>query len=409
MKQKLLVARLPMANGEGRAVVLYEEEEAVELYLTDPSESSLLNNIYLGHVAKVIAQAGGAFVRFQQGEEGFLPFGKIRQAVYKNKKKDQEICPEDELLVRVDTDALKTKKTGLSAELTINGKFLVISNGFHGIHFSKKLNAEEKEKIADFLKNANGQFGFIVRTSAVRAEEKELTDEAAALEEKLEKIIQYGVSRPWGTCLYRSPSIWMEKFHQLNLETGDQLVTDDPQVYEAALEEMKEAGKERLEHLKQVRFYEDKQLPLYRLYNLSTLLSRASEKKVWLKSGASIIIEQTEAFVCIDVNSSKAIQKKVSEEEFLKINLEAATEIARQIRLRRLSGTILIDFINMKKEESEKRLLTEFRRLTQRDHSSVKVVDITPLGIMELSRRKRGPSLQEQIALCRPDEKRKEE
>ena len=136
---------------------------------------------------------------------------------------------------------------------------------------------------------------------------------------------------------------------------------------------------------------------LYRLYNFSTIIDRALDKKVMMKSGAYLVIEQTEAFVSIDVNSGKKVNKKKDDEYIYKINLEAAGEAARQIRLRQLSGTILIDFINMKKSIFKEKLIETMKEHVKYDPVSTEVIDMTALGIMELTRKKRGRSLKEQL------------
>lgn len=398
MGQKLVIAGMPVAGEEKRVTALFENEEAVELYVSGMDETGLLNNIYLGHVTKVHAASNGAFVRFDGMQEGFLPLGRMRNPLFKTSKKTAELRPEDELLVRVENEAVKTKLPGLSTELVITGKYLVASSGFSGLHFSKKLSDADRDRLFGWLADAENPFGFIVRTAAAAAPENEIRREAASLAGELSDICRFGISRPAGTCLYRPAGIWIEKFRKLDFSEADTgVVTDDLLVYEELIRECQreEAGTADLQ--KRIRLYADPMLALYRLYRISSVMDKALSEKVWLKSGAFLVIEQTEAFVCIDVNSGKTDRKAEREALFYEINREAAKEAARQIRLRQLSGTILIDFINMKSKESEKRLKEEMERLTSRDSSAVNVVDITPLGIMELTRKKRGRSLAEQV------------
>ena len=146
-----------------------------------------------------------------------------------------------------------------------------------------------------------------------------------------------------------------------------------------------------------VRFYEDKLLPLSKLYRLEKSLEEALDRKVWLRSGGFLIIEQTEAFVSIDVNSGKFSDKKNTRETFRKINLEAAREIAFQLRLRNLSGIILIDFINMEEEEDKKELLRLLQSYLKKDPVKAAVVDMTPLNIVEVTRKKVEKSLEEEM------------
>ena len=150
-----------------------------------------------------------------------------------------------------------------------------------------------------------------------------------------------------------------------------------------------------------VRFYEDSLLPLYKLYSVEKNLTQALSPKVWLKCGGYVIIEQTEAMSVIDVNSGKNIarSKKQSDKEkaALKVNLEAAKEIINQIRLRNLSGIIIIDFINMSDDNSTRQLMSYLRELAKKEHIQTNVVDITPLGLVEMTRKNNGKTLKELI------------
>ena len=146
-----------------------------------------------------------------------------------------------------------------------------------------------------------------------------------------------------------------------------------------------------------ISVYEDSLLPLYKLYRLETIFSEALQEKVWLKSGGFLVIQQTDAFVAIDVNSGKYSSKKQPQEIYKKINLEAAEEIVHQLRLRNLSGMILVDFINMKKEEDQKELLDTLAQLSASDPAELTVIDMTALGIVEMTRKKTRKPLAEQL------------
>ena len=384
-------------NGRDRIVtVLYEDNEAVEIYVRDFGKEQIVGNIYLGHVTK--AASSGFFVNFDGVNEGFLPIRKAGGAVFKTVKKNAEIRPGDELLVMADTEGVKSKLTGLTCELSMTGKNFVVCSGFRGLRFSSKLSGEEKERVRRVLGAADRcETGFIVRTCAAEVSEEELRMEAEGLSGRIKDIMSFGVSRPYGACLYKAGGIWMDKLKGLQLGRGDKVITDIEEIYQEIktyLSDTQDTGAGMLEN---VCLYGDKMVSLYRLNNLSALIDSALSEKVWLRSGASIVIQQTEAFVCIDVNSSKASSGRKTSEEFFNINREAAEEIAKQIRLRQLSGIILIDFINMQSKELENRLISEFSAFVRNDPVKVNIVDITPLGIMESTRRKKSRSLSEQI------------
>ena len=389
---------MPINEKDRIVTVLYEDNEAVEMYIRDFGKELTVGNIYLGHVTKSVS--GGFFVNYDGVNEGFLPVRKAGGAVFKTVKKNAEIKPGDELLVMADTEGVKSKATGLTCELSMAEKNLVVCSGFNGLRFSSKLENKDKARIKKLLDySGECSFGFIVRTSATEADESELCSEAEKLSRKMEYIIKYGVSRPYGTCLYKAGEIWIDKIKSIRFGELDKVVTDIPEVYEDIREYMSDARNKGVDISDCLELYDDKMISLYRLNNLSALLDNAVNEKVWLRSGASLVIQQTEAFVCIDVNSSKAsFGKKKSEDDFFKINCEAAEEIARQIRLRQLSGIILIDFINMASKEYETRLISEFSSHIKSDPAKVNIIDITSLGIMEVTRRKKSRSLSEQLA-----------
>ena len=174
----------------------------------------------------------------------------------------------------------------------------------------------------------------------------------------------------------------------------EKIVTDLPEVHQQILSFV-----EQTEQAKgcSVSFYQDGLLPLYKLYRLEHGVQEALQEKIWLRSGGFLVMQQTEAFVSVDVNSGKNSSKKQPEEFYRKLNKEAAAEIARQIRLRNLYGIILIDFINMKASESREELLHLMREYVKTDPTKTIVVDVTALGIMELTRQKEKKSLQEQL------------
>ena len=146
-----------------------------------------------------------------------------------------------------------------------------------------------------------------------------------------------------------------------------------------------------------VEFYDDPEYPLIKLKSMETQISRALAKNVWLKSGASLVIESTEALTSIDVNTSKTEIHKKDEETFLQINMEAAAEICRQLRLRNLSGIIIVDFINLSSKENELRLMSELKKLARKDPVPLNVVDMTALGLVEITRKRTYRPLHEQV------------
>ena len=191
--------------------------------------------------------------------------------------------------------------------------------------------------------------------------------------------------------MYRSLPDWAVFIENAYRTEFDEVVTDLSDVYRDLQDVCAQISVP-------VRFYEDSLLPLFKLYALETRLQEITDKKVWLKSGAYLVIEPTEALISIDVNTGKYEAGKEPEETYYRINTEAAEAIAWQLRARNLSGIILADFINLKDKTREAALLDQMRELLKQDPVHTRVVDMTALGLMEITRKRIDPSLAEQLA-----------
>ena len=433
MTQRLVVAHFPMNRRDSTGIrdclmtVLYEDGRAVEMYLSDPDSTSILGNVYTGVIEQVQKSTNGAFVRLTDKLRGYLP---LRDGL-----KAGMVIP-----VQVEKEAIKMKLPRLTENIRLTGRFLVVCSGWKGVKVSSKIDPAEKKilkqtffdaisgKITDasekrfasdsrntsdvfeeFSEDDDGtisddvsekkkkntheeynlaaslQYGVILRTNAAGCTTEELCEEYSRLVSQMDDILLKGRTRTGGSCLWNGDPVWLQLFRQIRKEDCERVITDDPAVFH-----------DLARQTDMCELYQDKMVELFRLYNLSTRFAEAASKKVWLKSGGFLVIEQTEAFVCIDVNTGRYSGKKSAEETALMTNHEAAAESARQIRLRQLSGTILIDFINMKEENDREELINCMREQVHSDHAGVQVIDMTPLGIMELTRQKKTRSLQEQ-------------
>ena len=223
--------------------------------------------------------------------------------------------------------------------------------------------------------------------------DEEILIELDLLVQRYQQVLLKGTSRVCFSLLEESLPEYMQVLQNVYTEHLEEIVTDNKSLYEAVSSYAKTAFPENT----QIRLYEDKLLPLYKLYSLESALEHGLHEKVWLKSGGFLVIQQTEAFVCLDVNTGKFTANKEMEETFRKINLEAAAEIALQLRLRNLSGIILIDFINMKSPKHKKELMENLQAYLNRDPVKGTVVDMTSLNIVEVTRKKVRKSLTEEM------------
>ena len=362
----------------------------MELMLEEKGKKSILGNIYVGLVENIAANIQAAFVMIDPDTRCYLPLSDVKNPVFSSGRTgDAPLRPGDMLLVQVSREAMKGKLPAVTTNLNFTGKYLVLTTGEKKIGFSKKLIQEEKNKLNKWLEEERAvsprEYGIVVRTNAGEASKEEFLTELSFLKRLYEKTAVYGRSRTCFSCVYETEPFYMNAVRDTYSKHLHEIVTDIPEVFEHIVAYLKEVshGEEN-----KVRLYEDALLPLYKLYRIGMVLEEVQKQKVWLKSGGFLVIQQTEAFVSIDVNSGKFTGKKKAEETYRKINLEAAGEIARQLRLRNLSGIILIDFINMENPDHQDELFHVLQKHLRKDSVKAKAVDITPLHILEMTRKK---------------------
>ena len=270
--------------------------------------------------------------------------------------------------------------------------------------FSSKLSKEEKQQLGEWLKPfISDRFGCIVRTNAREADEATFQAELKLLTGIYEEVTEKAKFRKPLTLLHQNnPTTWLSSLRDTYKAGLTEIITDDPGLHEKIHHYLEHYQREDLDKL---RFYEDPLLPLIKLHSLETALENALKEKVWMKSGAYLVIQPTEALTVIDVNTGKFDGNKNQQDTFLKINLEAAREIAREIRLRNLSGIIVVDFINMDAAENRKLLMEEFASWLKRDPIKTTLVDMTALELVEVTRKKlRKPLLDQFLATRNPAE-----
>lgn len=357
-----------------------------------------LGSIYIGKVKNVVKNIQAAFVEIADGQLCFLPIGECRQPLLTNRQYDGRILSQDEIVVQLAREPVKTKEAVLTTNLSFAGTYAVVTSEKRHIGYSNKLTKEVKSNIKDYLSRhlPSSDYGIVIRTNA-----GELTDynilvqEIEALRTRCDRLLATAPTRTCFSVLEQAPQPYMTTLQNTYTDSYDEIVTDDAAVYKALLAYMQE---QQPEHIGKVRLYEDRLLPLIKLYSIESKLQEALAERVWLKSGGYLMIEPTEALTVIDVNSGKFDGRKDREETFCLINKEAAEEIARQLRLRNLSGIILVDFINMDREEHNRTLMQQLSSLLKKDAVKTEVIDMTPLGLVEITRKKINKTLAEQLA-----------
>lgn len=396
---------LLMSNNRLLSVKVYEEDKA-----------SLVGNIYVGKIQNMAKGIDAAFVEIADKQVCFLPFDNCKHPYVLNRavpdNDDNKLKAGDTLLVQVVRDAIKTKQPVVSANISLAGNYLAVSEGSDKLGISNKIPEAKKHEIISFLQekglideNRKCQglkegTGVVVRTnSGSLTDFTPILQEWCALNAEFQKLFEVAPYRTAFTCLRKNNKPYLEDLKGYYTGEIGEIVTDCEEVYnelqEYVLKQKETCGLE----FPPIRFYSDA-YPLEKLYSIKTHINEALGSRVWLKSGGYLVIEPTEALTVIDVNSGKyeASKNMVSDELFFRINLEAAEEIARQLRLRNLSGIIVVDFINMETEEKKKQLMERLRKLTAKDSVRTIVVDITPLGLVEMTRKRVNRPLRELLS-----------
>lgn len=381
----------------------FEQDELVQINVENEENESILGNIYLGKVKNIVKNIDAAFVEIEDKQMCYLSLSANEAPIFANPKKNDKINVGDTVVVQVSKEDVKTKAPVVTTNINFTGKYIILTHGKAGIGISGKIKSEEeRQRLKTIVKPFSDEaYGWIVRTNAEGTEEEQLLQEINVLRVLYENVLRFGVQKSCFSKLYEAPAGFLCDIRNERAESLDEIVTDDKKIFKKMQEYLSCYQKEDLEKL---RFYEDESYSLEKLYGIESKLDKALQKNVWLKSGGTLVIEPTEALTVIDVNTGKAIKgNKKIQETFLKINLEAAEEIAKQIRLRNLSGIIVVDFIGLDAKEDEKLLLKKLEACLEKDPVKTVLVDMTPLGLVEITRKKVRKPLHEQVKKVRKE------
>lgn len=392
--------QLLITKKDGAVLSVRVEDGKVAQIQAQPEDAgSLLGDIYVGKVRNIVKNINAAFVEYEQGKMGYLSL-------------DAKVCPihtdgvvsdgtrvliGDEIIVQIEREAVKTKPPTLSGTLNFPGKYVVLIYGEKTVSISSKIkDAERKQQLREFLRNnIDGDYGFVARTNCKDASDEKILKEIEFLKQQLENIKKFGVHRAKFNCLYHAPDAYLCDIRDSYDSLLESIITDDDEIFNRIMEFAKIY---QPEDIKKIKRWDNADGKLDAVYDVTKTLEHALMPKVWLKNGGYLVIQPTEALVSIDVNTGKAISKKKDvQKTFLKVNLEAATQIAKQLRLRNLSGMILIDFIDMKDADYNKQLMDRLRTEFAKDPVKTILVDMTKLGLVEVTRKKVRKSLYEQI------------
>lgn len=400
-------------------ILLDENRKFVDFQLFNEDKVSLVNNIYAARVDKIVPGINAAFVTIANKQSCYLPLEDTKSVIYTNKHSNKEsLCCGDEILVQVVKDAIKTKEPVVTTKLSIYGNYCVVTTDDTSIGVSKKIPKDIalgiRESIAPLVSDhEQDKYGIIIRTNARSVSQETLCNDLETTISLYKNIIKRAEYAVLYTRLLENTKDYLLKLYHLDFSTIDEVLTDQDDIYDELVAEFSsktitddkehhgmqaceaQADAACMNIVDKIHRYDDSAISLNLLYKLSSQIKELCTSLVWLNSGANIIIEQLETLSVIDVNSGRCPARKGT--DILKINKEAATEAARQLRLRNISGMIIIDFINMKSKADEAALVNHLKEELKKDSITCSFIDITKLGLVEITRKKEYKSLKETI------------
>lgn len=386
MKRKLLIEK----RDNRIRTYFIEDGDIVEIHSASASPSEAdrhrLGDIYIGKVSNIVPNIGAAFIEIEKGVNCYYDMKDVKSAIFTHKSGNKQLCIGDELVVQISREAIKTKAPTVTGNLSFTGRYAVLTHGNTRIGVSSKipksLREEYKRELAGLQ---NDDFGLIVRTNAKDAPFEDVLEEINALKDEYYSLVRTAETRVCFSCLKSAPPSYIADLKNVYMDGMEAIIIGDHDLYTRIHMFFQAELPEKLDLLE---LYDTPSFPLDKLYSTQTALDKALMERAWLKTGGYLIIQPTEALTVIDVNSGKNTSKSDSEDGAMKVNLEAAREAARQIRLRNLSGIIIVDFINLKRDENTQRLLHEFRYYLSKDPIQTTLVDMTTLGLVEVTRKK---------------------
>ncbi len=366
-----------------KVALLMENNEVKQFAVNRTSQKSQVGNLYIGRIRRIDHGLQSAFVDIGDKKLAFLSKKEIPMSRKNPKEPIEKIIHEGmAMLVQVVKDAYDNKGPKVTANVTIPGHYFIFMPYGNYIAASKKMDGDKRNHLLNLVNTwKQHNEGAIIRTSAIHVEESLLMEEWKRLQQKWEQIEQSSRQLKIPSCLFEDQEVPDRFLRKYALSSMDKIIFDEVKVSERM--------KDEFPHLaNKIRWTDrfSKELPI----NFSHLIEKITSRVVKLSSGVELIIEKTEAFTTIDINTSSYVGKLNKEQTILHANVEAAKEIAKQLRLRNLAGIILIDFIDMKDEKNKNHVIKEMKKLCSDDPTYCEVHGFTSLGILELTRKREG-------------------
>ncbi|MFQ6327370.1 translation initiation factor IF-2 N-terminal domain-containing protein [Nocardia sp. CWNU-33] len=382
-------------------VAVLEDNILVEHFVTSTGSASMVGNVYLGKVQNVLPSMEAAFVDIGRGRNGVLYAGEVNWEAAglggKERKIEQALKPGDQVLVQVSKDPVGHKGARLTTQISLAGRFLVYVPGGSSTGISRKLPDTERKRLKEILRDiVPADAGVIIRTASEGVDEDELARDVERLQATWRTIEKAADGKDSGgpRTLYEEPDLLVKVIRDLFNEDFSKLVIEGDRAWSTV---EKYIGTVAPDLLARVARHENNGIDVFETHRIDEQLAKALDRKVWLPSGGTLVIDRTEAMTVVDVNTGKFTGAGGSnlEETVTRNNLEAAEEIVRQMRLRDIGGMIVVDFIDMVLESNRDLVLRRLTEALGRDRTRHQVSEVTSLGLVQMTRKKLGTGLVE--------------
>jgi ribonuclease E len=387
-------------HGERDQIAVLENDTLVQHYVTRQGATSMVGNVYLGRVQNVLPGMEAAFVDVGRGRNGVLYAGEVNYAPEDVEgpapRIEQVLKPGQSVIVQVSKDPMGGKGARLTANVSLAGRYLVLAPDQDLSGISRRLSEDVRRRLKTILKNVKpDRHGVIVRTAAEGATDEQIRKDLERLLREWDEIERKAKRSKAPAVLYEEPELTVRVVRDLFTdEEFRDLVTDSRRVFDKVMGYVREIAPDLAD---KIHLHEGK-LPAFEEHRVVEQIQKALERKVWLPSGGYLFIERTEAMTIVDVNTGKSVGKTNLEETVLNTNLEAAREVARQLRLRDIGGIIVIDFIDMLLEKNRSKVEDAMREALAVDKTRSQVFEIGPLGLMQVTRKRVSSGLVESFS-----------
>jgi len=404
MKKEIIIN----STNEDTRIALVENGKLVEIFVERPDYERMVGDIYKGRIRRVVKGMQAAFINIGFEQDGFLHFSDmgnkvnqlfadIDEELMENGNKRSDIDPSDllrnnqEITVQIIKEPISSKGPRVTTELTLPGRFMVLAPNQDRVGVSRKLSSiQERKRLRNLARKIRPKnFGLIIRTAAEGKDEETLRKDLQKLLRTWRDVQTEIKKVDPPRLIYKDLGMASSVIRDLFTSDVERVVIDSRKMYREITHYLKDVGSELLH---KVEYFKSRE-PIFDHFNIEPELQRSLERKVWMKNGGYIIIEQTEALTTIDVNSGRYFGRKDHEKNSLKINLEASREIARQLRLRDIGGLIVIDFIDMEQEANKTKIMNELYKEFAHDRAISRMEDISRFGLVEMTRQRTRPSL----------------